>query len=89
MKSAREILSSYKIFNGVKIENLMILNSIWNQELKEFSNYCDIHSMEGNTLVLKTKNSVIKNEMFIRKDEIIRKINSYFKSRFVKNIKFI
>jgi len=89
MKSAREILSSYKIFNGIKLENLMILNSVWKEEMKEFLDYCEIDSIDKKTLVLRVKNSVIKNELFMRKDEILKKINKHFKSPFIKDIKLI
>jgi len=89
MKSAREILSSYKVFNGIRLENLMILNSVWKEEMKEFSDYCEIDSIDKKTLVLKVKNSVIKNELFMRKDEILKKINKHFKSPFIKDIKLI
>ena len=89
MKSAREILSSYKVFNGIRLENLMILNSVWKEEMKEFSDYCEIDSIDKKTLVLKVKNSVIKNELFMRKDEILKKINKHFNSPFIKDIKLI
>jgi hypothetical protein len=89
MKSVREILSSYKIFNGIRLENLMILNSVWKEEMKEFSDYCEIDSIDKRALVLRVKNSVIKNELFMRKDEILKKINKHFKSPFIKDIKLI
>jgi hypothetical protein len=89
MKSVREILSSYKIFNGIRLENLMILNSVWKEEMKEFLDYCEIDSIDKRTLILRVKNSVIKNELFMRKDEILKKINKHFNSPFIKDIKLI
>ncbi|MBP7796235.1 MAG: DUF721 domain-containing protein [Elusimicrobiales bacterium] len=67
----------------------MILNSVWKNEMKEYSLYCDIFSIEKKTLVLKIKNPVVKNEIYIKKDIILRKINKYFNSNFIKDIKFV
>jgi hypothetical protein len=89
MKNIKEIMSSYKFFNGIKIENLMILNSIWKNEMKDYSLFCDIYSIEKKKLIIKVKNPVIRNEIYMRKDEILKKINSYFKTKFINDINFI
>ena len=86
MKNIKEIMSSYKFFNGIKIENLMILNSIWKNEMKDYSLFCDIYSIEKKKLIIKVKNPIIRNEIYMRKDEILKKINSYFKTKFIKDI---
>jgi len=86
MKNIKEIMSSYKFFNGIKIENLMILNSIWKNEMKDYSLFCDIYSIEKKKLIIKVKNPVIRNEIYMRKDEILKKINSYFKTKFINDI---
>jgi hypothetical protein len=88
-KSLKEIITDHKIFGGLNISNLMILNSVWKNEMKEYSLYCDIFSIEKKTLVLKIKNPVVKNEIYIKKDIILRKINKYFNSNFIKDIKFV
>jgi len=86
MKNIKEIMSSYKFFNGIKIENLMILNSIWKNEMKDYSLFCDIYSIEKKKLIIKVKNPIIRNEIYMRKDEILKKINSYFKTKFINDI---
>ena len=88
-KSLKEIITDHKVFGGLNINNLMILNSVWKNEMKEYSLYCDIFSIEKKTLVLKIKNPVVKNEIYIKKDIILRKINKYFNSNFIKDIKFV
>ncbi len=89
MKNIKEILSSYTVFNGIKIENLMILDLVWKNEMKDYSAFCDIHSIEKKKLVLKVKNPIIKNEIYIKKDDILKRINGYFNSKFITDIKFI
>lgn len=89
MKNIKEILLSSKIFNGITVENLMVLDYVWKNDMKEFSSFCDIYSIEKKTLVLKTKNPIIKKEFFIKKDMILKNINKYFKNRFIKDIRFI
>lgn len=89
MKNIKEILDSYSVFNGIKIENLMILDNVWKNEMKDYSAFCDIHSIEKKKLIIKVKNPVIKNEIYIKKDDILKRINSYFKSKFITDIKFI
>ena len=89
MKNIREILSSRRVFGGIKIENLMILDCVWKKEMKDFSSYCDVHSIEGRILFVKVASSVVRNEMYIKKDEIIKRINKHFNYNFIKDIKFI
>ncbi len=89
MKSVKEILLSYTVFNGIKIENLMILKKAWEEEMKPFLNMCELYSYEKKNLFVKVKNPVIKNEIFLRKDDILKRLNKYFKSKFIKDIKFV
>jgi len=88
-KSLKEIITDHKVFGGLNINNLMILNSVWKDEMKEYSIYCDIFSIEKKTLVLKIKNPIIKSEIYIKKDIILKKINKHFNSNFIKDIKFV
>lgn len=86
--SVKDIFESRKMFKGLDLNKLFIIDYVWNNEMKEYSKYCDIFALDRRCLVLKVKNSIIKNEIFIKKDDILKKINKHFKSGFIKDIKF-
>lgn len=88
MKSIKEIISSKRLFYGIDISNLPLLDYIWKEKFKNYSAFCEIDAIERNILVLKPANGVIKNEIYMKKDQIVREINKYFKKEFIKDIKF-
>jgi hypothetical protein len=77
-----------KFYKNIDLNKLFMVEYVWNNEVKEYSKYCKIFAVEKRNLVLKAKNSVIKNEIFIKKDDILKKINKHFKTRFIRDIKF-
>ena len=46
----------------------------------------EILSFDGNILTVKTENSVWKNEVFLRKAELIKKINNRYNQKIVSEI---
>ena len=84
-----EVLNYRNILGGINPHNLMILKNIWDKELKGLSDYCELYSIEKDKIVLKARNSVIANEIIIRKDSILKDLNKYFKSKWIKDIKIV
>lgn len=82
-----EIMVSRRIFGGLNPHNLLILQKVWQKELKSLSSHCSLMGVEKNKIILKPSNSVIANEILIRKDEILRDLNKYFKSKWIKDIR--
>jgi len=84
-----DILSYRNILGGINPNNLMILQNIWEKEFKGINEYCELYGIEKNKIILKTKNSVIANEINIRKDSILKDLNKHFRTKWIKDIKII
>lgn len=84
-----EVINSRKVFGGVNPFNIVILNNVWNREFKSLSAYCKLYGVDKDIVLLKPSNSTIANEILIRKDEILKDLNKYFKSKWLKDIKIV
>lgn len=88
MKRIGEIISSKRLF-GIDLKKLPIIENIWIKEFSCFSKFSSIVGIERNILVIKAHNSVIANEIKIKKNSLIKEINKYFKSEIIGDIKII
>ena len=67
-----------------------VLNRNWVEICGErLAKYCCVHKVEGNEVVIHTENSILANELFMMKDLLLQKINSYLPEKIViKKISF-
>ena len=67
-----------------------VLNRNWVEICGErLAKYCCVHKVEGNEVVIHTENSILANELFMMKDLLLQKINSYLPDKIViKKISF-
>ena len=67
-----------------------VLNRNWVEICGErLAKYCCVHKIEGNEVVIYTENSILANELFMMKDLLLQKINSYLPEKIViKKISF-
>ena len=89
MKSVGEIISSPGALFGINPQNLIILRRAWDAEMLSFSRFFYLEGIEKNTVVVKAINSSAANEVCLRKNEILRSLNKYFKSKWLKDIKVV
>ncbi len=62
----------------------------WKDIVGEFvAGKAKITNFDGDVLTIKTESSVWKNEIFLRKGEIIKLINERFKTRLVSEIRIV
>jgi hypothetical protein len=87
ISNIKDIISSRSFLFGIKPDNLYILNDAWEKEMSGFKNYFDLAAVEKNVLIINARTSVAANEVRIRKHEIIRSINKYFKNKWIKDVK--
>jgi hypothetical protein len=45
-------------------------------------------SVKNGILILKTDNSVMKNELFLKRSLIVKKVNDFFNEKIISDIKF-
>jgi hypothetical protein len=67
-----------------------VLNRNWVEICGErLAKYCCVYKVEGNEVVIHTENSILANELFMMKDLLLQKINSYLPEKIViKKISF-
>ena len=67
-----------------------LLNRNWVEICGErLAKYCCVHKVEGNEVVIHTENSILANELFMMKNLLLQKINSYLPDKIViKKISF-
>lgn len=67
-----------------------VLNRNWVEICGErLAKYCCVHKVEGNEVVIHTENSILANELFMMKNLLLQKINSYLPEKIViKKISF-
>ncbi|MDI6641048.1 MAG: DUF721 domain-containing protein [Elusimicrobiota bacterium] len=65
------------------------LYEIWDKELGKLSKRIKMAGIKGKTILVKADNPVYRQELRLRKQELLRKLNDYFGYRIVNEIKFI
>lgn len=89
MKSVGEIISSPGAFFGINPNNLLILASAWDREMSGFKKYFYLEGVEKDAVVVKAVNSSAASEVRLRKNEILRTLNKYFKRKWLKDVKVV
>ncbi|MEW5950334.1 MAG: DciA family protein [Elusimicrobiota bacterium] len=89
MKSLADIVSSRGSFFGINFSNLPILSAAWEREYGGLSKHFTLEGIEKNSIIVKASGSCAANEIKIRKNEIIRTLNKYFKNKWIKDVKVV
>ena len=85
--------SLVEFFNNKNQENPLLFNEImeaWKKAVdKQTLKNTEVLSINNKILLIKTSNPVCRNEMFLNKTNIIKKINKRLKSQTLKELKII
>ena len=85
--------SLVEFFNNKNKENPLLFNEImeaWKQAVdKQTLKNTEVLSINNKILLIKTSNPVCRNEMFLNKTNIIKKINKRLKNQTLKELKII
>ena len=88
-ESAPDDICSF--MGGIPIDNLMLLDQIWDREIGFLGRFCrlmGIRSMKkGPCLIVKPLSSVAASELSLRSAEILRNLNKNFSEPWIKAIK--
>ncbi|MDR3317656.1 MAG: DUF721 domain-containing protein, partial [Puniceicoccales bacterium] len=84
----RNILKKYTVKSDIKIESEIIEN--WPAIVGDtFCMLCTPHKISPDgALIIKVQNSVIRQELFLRKEEFLRQIRHFCPASYIKNIGF-
>lgn len=89
IKSLSEILSSEREFSNfrksIKENDIVIM---FNDIFPEFTKVVKPSNVHKKILYLTVENSVLRNELHLRKKQMIEKINKHFNQQIINDIKF-
>ena len=85
--------SLVEFFNNKNQENPLLFNEImeaWKKAVdKQTLKNTEVLSINNKILLIKTSNPVCRNEMFLNKTNILKKINKRLKNQTLKELKII
>ncbi len=67
-------------------DQLSLLERAWEAEIGSLARLAKIIAIDGETLVVEVSSSAAMQELSLRRKELIRRLNKYFKEPFVKFI---
>ena len=80
----KELLRRYGL-----TEDIYALYDIWDKEAGKISKQAKMMGKRGKTLLIRAENSVYKQEIRLRKKELIKKINGNFGKDIINEIEFV
>lgn len=71
---------------GNQFGRLAILDYAWNNLVGNKKNFWVLKAVKGNHLIVETKAAVAKNELIARREQLIKELNKYFSTSWIKQI---
>ena len=81
------VKNSWKTLGGVVPDRLVILGAVWKKELGRLGEHCELVAVDRGHIVVRTESSVVYNELAMRSKQIIRGLNKYFPTPWLKGIR--
>ena len=85
--TAGELVRSFQFRAGVQPDKISILNAVWEKELGHFSRHWSLLGVRRGTLYIRPRSSAAAHELQMRSAEILRDLNKYVSSPWIKAIK--
>lgn len=86
--SSQELKSNYNRLSKT-LNRLMILDYVWGQQVGAKARFWVLKAVQKDTLFVKVRASVAKNELQARQSQLIRELNKAFDTPWIKRIKII
>ena len=83
--SSNELLGPFNKLNKT-LNRLMILDHVWNKIVGNRSKFWILKAVQGDCLFVSVRAAVAKNELLMRKKQLIAELNKYFDKPWIKNI---
>ena len=84
-KSTGEIVGKFNTVHK-QLDRLMILDYAWNHLVGNKAKFWVLKAVQGNCLFVETKAAVAKNELIARREQLIKELNKYFDTSWIKKI---
>ena len=72
---------------NTRLNRLMILDHVWTQLVGLKAKFWVLHAVQNDTLYVKVKVAVAKNELMARQKQLIAELNKHFDTPWIKQIK--
>jgi len=69
-----------------RLNNLILLDNIWNIVLKNKAKFWELDSVKGGIIFVKVKSSPARHELLLKEKEIIKELNKKFNKPWIKKI---
>lgn len=85
--SAAELIQSWGYRQGISTDKVAILNAVWEKELGHFSKHWKLKGVRKGVIYVSARSSGAALELKMRSVEIVRNLNKYFKTAWIKGIR--
>ena len=72
-----------------RLNRLMILDHVWTQLVGNKAKFWVLHAVQNDTLYVKVKIAVAKNELVARRQQLISELNKHFAQPWINRIEII
>jgi len=84
-KSSGEIVGRFNKIH-TQLDRLMILDYAWNHLVGNKTKFWVLKAVQGNSLFVEAKAAVAKNELIARREQLIKELNKYFDTPWIRKI---
>ena len=72
-----------------RLNRLMILDHVWTQLVGNKAKFWILHAVQNDTLYVKVKIAVAKNELVARRQQLVGELNKHFSTPWIKKIEIL
>ena len=83
--SSAQLASRYNQLNS-RLNRLMILDHVWTQLIGNKAKFWVLEAVQNDTLYVKVKVAVAKNELIARRQQLIAELNKHFAQPWISQI---
>ena len=84
-KSSSQLMNRYNKLSS-QLNRLMILDHVWTQLIGNKSKFWILEAVQNDTLYVKAKVAVAKNELIARRQQLITELNKHFAQPWIHRI---
>lgn len=71
---------------NARLNRLMILDHVWTQLVGSKGKFWVLHAVQRDTVYIKVRVAVAKNELIARREQLIKELNKHFEKPWIKRI---
>jgi hypothetical protein len=84
---AGDVCSSWRFKGMIAPDRLAVLDAIWKKEIGRLGDHCELLGVDRSYILVKPRSAAAANELALRSSVLVKSLNKYFKSPWIKAIK--